>query len=87
VVGRLVEQQQVGLGDQRARQRHALDAAAGEGDGQTGLAPDFAVVERAEAGQRLEQAGLAAAVAADEADALAGIDLQRRRGPASATWP
>jgi hypothetical protein len=28
VVGRLVEQQQVGLGDQRARQRHALDPAA-----------------------------------------------------------
>jgi hypothetical protein len=28
VVGGLVEQQQVGLGDQRARQRHALDATA-----------------------------------------------------------
>jgi hypothetical protein len=47
------------------------------GDGEAGLAPDFAVVERSEAGQRLEQAGLAATVAADEANPLAGIDLHR----------
>jgi hypothetical protein len=40
----------------------------------------------AEAGQRLEQAGLAAAVAADQADALAGIDLQRGVVE-QATWP
>jgi hypothetical protein len=56
------------------------------GDGEPRLAPDLAVVQRTEAGQRLEQAGLAAAVAADQADALAGIDLQRGVVE-QATWP
>jgi hypothetical protein len=47
------------------------------GDAQFRLPPQRAVVEAAERSQRLEQAGLAAAVAADQADALAGVDLQR----------
>jgi hypothetical protein len=47
------------------------------GDREAGLAPDLAIVERTKARQRFQQAGFAAAVAADEADAFAGIDLHR----------
>jgi hypothetical protein len=50
------------------------------------LPPQRAVVEAAEPGQRLEQARLAAAVAADQADALAGVDLQRGMVE-QCTWP
>jgi hypothetical protein len=129
VVGRLVEQQQVGLAHHRAGQRHPLALAARQdldrlgaiepearqdgvdavrdrpalvvvdvglecrGDraarieprGELGLlrevgdpggarAPDLAGVEGDLAGDYLEQRGLAGAVAADQADALAGFD-------------
>jgi hypothetical protein len=47
------------------------------GDAQFRLAPKRAVIEAAQPRQRLEQARLAAAVATDQADALAGINLQR----------
>ena len=44
-----------------------------------GCAPHRAAIGRQLAAQDLQQRGLAGAVAADDGDALAGLDLQRRR--------
>jgi len=45
------------------------------GDAQAGLAPDLAIIERTQTGEGFQQAGFAAAIAADKPDAFAGIDL------------
>ena len=49
-----------------------------ERDAQAGGAPDRPVVERHVARERFQQARLAGAVAADERDALAGVDAEIR---------
>jgi hypothetical protein len=45
------------------------------GDAQTRLSPQTTIVECAQTSDRLEQAGLATAVTADQADTFAGIQL------------
>src|SRR6185436_12729227 len=58
------------------RRRRQLGLLLDEHDAQSILARHFAVIERNPVGQRLQQRGLARAVAADQADALALVDRQ-----------
>ena len=78
VVGRLVEQQQVGCGEQGGGQRHAHAPAAGEAADRAGLGGGV----EAEAGQDGGRAG-GGAVGTDGAQALVDFGEAVRVGPSS----
>ena len=58
------------------RSRRQLGLLLDEHDAQAVLPRELAVIERDAAGDHLQQRGLAGAVAADQADALAVLDRQ-----------